>query len=202
MNWTYSHSDPAMMLWTAAVLLWSLDWPKGANVLELGCAETDWLEQIQAQNPDICVTGVDVHSQPRGNVKVGSAMDANLFEPETFDAIVLLGALEHFGLGFYGDPIDDDGDTKTVQNIARWLKPGGWAYWDVPCQPTYSVRPNRHFRDYSPASIQERLIAPSGLIERCRGYSWPEPNAGAWCDEPKEPLVPYWFVAVVADKES
>jgi hypothetical protein len=51
MNWTYSHSDPAMMLWTAAVLLWSLDWPKGANVLELGCAETDWLEQIQGAEP-------------------------------------------------------------------------------------------------------------------------------------------------------
>jgi hypothetical protein len=99
---------------------------------------------------------------------------------------VLLGALEHFGLGFYGDPIDDDGDTKTMQNIARWLKPGGWVYFDVPCQPTYSVRPNRHFRDYAPASVQERLIAPSGLTERCRGYSWPEPNAGAWCAEPTE----------------
>jgi hypothetical protein len=105
-------------------------------------------------------------------------------------------------LGFYGDPIDDDGDTKTMQNIARWLKPGGWVYFDVPCQPTYSVRPNRHFRDYAPASVQERLIAPSGLTERCRGYSWPEPNAGAWCEEPTEALTPYWFVAVVADKES
>jgi SAM-dependent methyltransferase len=89
-------------------------------------------------------------------------MDSHLFAPETFDAVVMLGALEHFGLGFYGDPIDDDGDTKTMQNIARWLKPGGWVYFDVPCQPTYSVRPNRHFRDYAPASVQERLIAPSG----------------------------------------
>lgn len=201
MNWTYDQSDPAMMLWTAAVKLWSLDWPADANVLELGCAETDWIERITSLNPGISVTGVDVHPQPRGRTRVGSAMDPHLCEPDSLDAVVLLGALEHFGLGFYGDPIDDDGDTVTMQNIARWLKPGGWVYFDVPCQPTYSVRPNRHFRDYAPASVQERLIAPSGLTERCRGYSWPEPNAGTWCDEPTGPLTPYWFVAAVADKE-
>lgn len=201
MNWTYAESDPAMMLWTASIVRFGLDWPENAQVLELGCAETDWLERISSQNPGITVTGVDVHPQPRGNVKVGSAMHADLFAPESFDAIVLLGALEHFGLGFYGDPVDDNGDTRTMENVARWLKPGGWVYFDVPCQPTYSVRPNRHFRDYAPSSVQERLIAPSGLIERARGYSWPEPNAGAWTDEPTEHLTPYWFVAVVADKE-
>lgn len=204
MTWSYSESDPAMMLWTAALAKWTLTLPDDAAVLELGCAETDWLERMHAQNPHYRLTGVDIHAP--GNrwpfVKAGSAMDARLFAPESFDAIVLLGALEHFGLGFYGDPVDDDGDTKTMVNIARWLKPGGWVYFDVPCQPTYSVRPNRHFRDYAPSSVQERLIAPSGLIERCRGYSWPEPHAGTWCDEPTEALTPYWFVAVVADKES
>lgn len=199
--WAYAETDPALMLWTAAVARWGLTWPDEAFVLELGCAQTDWLERMQQQNPRASFVGIDVHPQERGPIaRVGNAFDPTLFPAETFDAIVLLGALEHFGLGFYGDPVDDDGDTKTMQNVARWLKPGGWVYFDVPCQPTYGVRPNRHFRDYAPASVQERLIVP-GLVERCRAYSQPEPIAGTWVDEPTEPKVPYWFVAVVADKE-
>jgi len=202
-QWSYGESDPAMMLWTASVERFSLTWPReDASVLELGCAQTDWLERMQAQNPALSLVGVDVFPQPRDLTQAGSAMDADLFAPDSFDAIVMLGALEHFGMGFYGDPVDDDGDTHTMQNVVRWLKPGGWVYFDVPCQPTYGVRPNRHFRDYSPAAVDERLLVP-GLTERVRGYSWPEPNAGTWRDgPPTEPLVPYWFIAVVATKEA
>lgn len=201
MKWVYGESDPALMLWTASVQRFGLDLPDTGAVLELGCAETNWLERMHAQNPWLSLVGVDLHADPaRPMVRAGSAMDAALFAPETFDAIVLLGALEHFGLGFYGDPIDDDGDTRTMENVALWLKPGGWVYFDVPCQPTFGVRPNRHFRDYSPAAVTERLIV-AGLRERTRAYSRPEPHAGTWVDEPTTALVPYWFVAVVADKE-
>ena len=202
MTWTYDGTDPALMLWTAAIQRFGIDLPPQATVLELGCAETDWLERMQTQNPGLRLMGVDVYPQPRPLTVPGSAMDPALFEQESFDAIVLLGALEHFGLGFYGDPIDDDGDTHTMQNVCMWLKPGGWVYFDVPCQPQYGVRPNRHFRDYSPAAVNERLLVP-GLTERARGYSWPEPIAGTWREgAPEDPLVPYWFVAVLAHKES
>jgi SAM-dependent methyltransferase len=202
-NWTYGESDPGLMLWTASVQRWGLQWPcEKPRILELGCAEEDWLERMHAQNPDVQLTGVDVHPCNRPMTMTGSGFDPDLFAPESFDVVVMLGALEHFGLGFYGDPIDDDGDTKTMQNIVRWLAPDGWVYFDVPCQPTYSIRANRHFRDYSPAAVNERLLVP-GLIERARGYSWPEPHAGTWRDgAPTEPLVPYWYVAVVADKEN
>lgn len=202
LRWRYDQTDPAMMLWTAAVERFDLSLPTGARVLELGCAETDWLERMQVQHPDFEMIGVDVFPQPRPLTIAGNAMDADLFAANTFDAVVLLGALEHFGLGFYGDPIDDDGDTRTMENVARWLKPGGWVYFDVPCQPTYGVRPNRHFRDYSPDAVTSRLLVPR-LTETARAYSWPEPTLGKWLDAaPTEPLVPYWFVAVVAVKEA
>lgn len=204
MNWTYDQSDPALMLFTAAVEKFGMTFPSGSKILELGCAETDWLERMQAADPTFALTGVDCHPQPRGNVIAGDACNPDLFQPESFDRIVMLGALEHFGLGFYGDPIhngggDCVGDTMAMQNVARWLKPGGFVYFDVPCNPVGCIKENRHFRVYSPADVQSRLIA-DGLTEVARGYSWPEPNAGTWAEEPTGELVPYWFVAVWARK--
>jgi SAM-dependent methyltransferase len=203
MNWACDSDDAALMLWTAAVDRFGLTLPPDAWVLELGCAETDWLERMRALNPGMTLTGVDARAteiEGRDGCRVGSGTDPNLEAPESLDAVVLLGALEHFGLGFYGDAVEDDGDTVTMQNIARWLKPGGWVYFDVPANPTYSIRPNRHYRVYAPESVGERLL-PDGLVERVRCYSLPEPTAGLWIDgEPQTDLVPYHYVAVVADK--
>jgi SAM-dependent methyltransferase len=201
-SWSYGESDPALMLWTAALRRWPdmLRLPADARVLELGCAETDFLERLQMQNPGYRVTGVDCYPQPRLNVVAGDGCHPDLFEPEMFDAVVLLGALEHFGLGFYGDPIHEDGDTLAMQNIARWLKPGGWVYFDVPCNPTGYITENRHFRVFSPTDVTARVIGPANLREVARAYSWCEPYAGSWCEEPTEHHTPYWFVAVIAEK--
>lgn len=44
---------------------------------------------------------------------------------DSFDAIVSLCALEHFGLGRYGDEFDLDADKKAFNEMVRVLKPGG-----------------------------------------------------------------------------
>ncbi|MBU1863855.1 MAG: class I SAM-dependent methyltransferase [Candidatus Omnitrophica bacterium] len=41
------------------------------------------------------------------------------------DAVVSLCALEHFGLGRYGDTFDFEGDRKAFKEMIRVLKPGG-----------------------------------------------------------------------------
>ena len=43
----------------------------------------------------------------------------------SFDTVVSLCALEHFGLGRYGDEFDIDGDKKGFNEMVRVLKPGG-----------------------------------------------------------------------------
>lgn len=202
MNWRYDLGDPAVRLFTEFQARFGrMDIPADARVLELGCAETDFLERLQEQNPGYRLTGVDVHPQPRPNVIVGSAMDPDLFPPETFDAIILLGALEHFGLGYYGDPIApaEDGDVRTMQNVGRWLKPGGWVYLDVPCNPSGYITENRHFRVFAPGEIGPRLLAPAGVQETARAYAWPDPG-WIWCEEPTVFLSPYHYVAVHAVK--
>jgi len=44
---------------------------------------------------------------------------------DSFDMVVSLCTLEHFGLGRYGDEFDLDGDTKAFNEMVRVLKPGG-----------------------------------------------------------------------------
>ena len=48
------------------------------------------------------------------------------------DSLSCLHALEHFGLGRYGDRIDFDGHLLGLANLERILKPGGVLYLSVP----------------------------------------------------------------------
>lgn len=48
------------------------------------------------------------------------------------DSISSLHAIEHFGLGRYGDPIDVNGHLKAINNIHKILKPSGIFYFSVP----------------------------------------------------------------------
>ena len=48
------------------------------------------------------------------------------------DSLSCLHALEHFGLGRYGDPVDYDGHLIGWENMHRILKKGGKFYFSVP----------------------------------------------------------------------
>jgi hypothetical protein len=62
---------------------------------------------------------------------------ADLMQPISFsfesaDSVSCLHALEHFGLGRYGDPINFDGWITGLQNLATLLRDGGRLYLSVP----------------------------------------------------------------------
>ncbi len=48
------------------------------------------------------------------------------------DSVSCLHALEHFGLGRYGDPLDAEGHVKGLQNLVKLLKISGRLYLSVP----------------------------------------------------------------------
>lgn len=52
-----------------------------------------------------------------------------------FDSVSSLHAIEHFGLGRYGDPIDANGHLKALDNIHQLLQPGGVFYFSTPIGP-------------------------------------------------------------------
>jgi SAM-dependent methyltransferase len=54
---------------------------------------------------------------------------------QSCDSLSCLHALEHFGLGRYGDAIDPDGHRAALANLALIVRPGGWFYLSVPIGP-------------------------------------------------------------------
>ncbi|UXY15608.1 DUF268 domain-containing protein [Chitiniphilus purpureus] len=52
-----------------------------------------------------------------------------------FDSVSCLHALEHFGLGRYGDQLDPAGHRHGLNSLATLLKPGGTLYLSVPIGP-------------------------------------------------------------------
>lgn len=136
--------------------------PANAHVLEIGCAEFNWLAGASSAWPDMTFTGIDwrgVKSPGRAIVIKGDVM-VHEFQPASFDWIVSISALEHVGLGHYSaDPKHPDGDTIALARAYDWLKPGGWLYFDVPYNPAgYEVVSTSH-RVYDDAAILDRLVA-------------------------------------------
>ena len=70
-----------------------------------------------------------------------SFMQADMMSPvednlvDYCDSLSCLHALEHFGLGRYGDPVNYDGYLLGLNNLYRLLKQGGTFYFSVPIGP-------------------------------------------------------------------
>jgi SAM-dependent methyltransferase len=71
---------------------------------------------------------------PVANIRFRQAdlMNRNFSWVEDYDSVSCLHALEHFGLGRYGDRIDYRGHLMGWENIHRMLKAGGKLYFSVP----------------------------------------------------------------------
>ena len=145
-----------------------MDFPPNAKVLELGCAEADWQTPMLALRPDLQITGIDWRQIERpGTIIRGNILEHD-FGAAAFDAIVAVSCIEWVGIGHYHDPgadqrdpVDEDGDRKAMARCARWLKPGGWMYLDVPHRPKEREGVGKlKLRAYSEQALQERVIQP------------------------------------------
>jgi hypothetical protein len=74
------------------------------------------------------------------------------------DSLSCLHALEHFGLGRYGDPIDYYGYRRAWDNLHSMLLPGGTLYFSVPIGSQQRVEYDAH-RIFSIPYVQDTLIA-------------------------------------------
>ena len=83
------------------------------------------------------------------------------------DSLSCLHALEHFGLGRYGDTIDPTGYVTGLINMIKLLKPGGVFYLSVPIGRE-RVEFNAH-RVFNPQSLV-RLGGANGLV--LNDFTW------------------------------
>jgi hypothetical protein len=69
------------------------------------------------------------------------------------DSLSCLHALEHFGLGRYGDPIDPNGHLKGFYNLSKMIQSGGTLYISFPIG-----KPGVHFNAH-------RIFHPKDILE-------------------------------------
>lgn len=63
---------------------------------------------------------------------------------EITDSLSCLHAIEHFGLGRYGDPVCIDGHVQGIENLVKMVKPGGDFYISFPIGRKDEVHFNAH----------------------------------------------------------
>jgi ubiquinone/menaquinone biosynthesis C-methylase UbiE len=180
-----------------AELSWIIDYlqprfQEGLRYLDIGTGESP-LPTFLSAHSDWEITCLDkcawVRQQYRFSARNGSAgkpasrfwvieadlMDANL-PSESFDLITCISVIEHF---------EGNADSAAMKVAARLLRPGGKMILTTPVnesfftefylnQTVYGVKfrnsPVYYQRHYDLKSLAERVIEPSGLVERHRVY--------------------------------
>ncbi len=102
------------------------------TVLDVGCVTSRL--PIQLASLGFTVHGLDGREYPFKHPNF-TFHKADLFhwEPDcTFDAVLLVSVIEHFGLGDYGDVTMEDADFTAVDRLKGWIRPGGRLLVSVP----------------------------------------------------------------------
>ena len=112
------------------------------------------------------------------NVKISNVlfrradlMDINSIGADYCDSLSCLHALEHFGLGRYGDPINANGYKLGISNMARLLRPGGTFYLSIPIG-RQRVEFNAH-RIFSPKILCNEVAELGFSLQE---FSWIDPT--------------------------
>lgn len=101
------------------------------------------------------------------------------------DSVSCLHALEHFGLGRYGDPLDYDGWKKGLAGLHSMLTQGGILYLSVPTGEPQRIEFNAH-RVFSFAFLRDYLLRSFDIEDvhfitdegnLLRGVDWDGPQA-------------------------
>lgn len=126
----------------------------GTNILCVGCLEEPTANILQDLGAS--VTGVDMREYGRGDIPNGFdnpiyehiVSDFSKFETnKKFDIAISISAIEHFGIGYYKEVVDEDGDKKAMAKILSLLKPGGFALITVPIGGSWCK--TYHWRRYA-----------------------------------------------------
>lgn len=104
---------------------------------------------------------LNVSEHPNIHFKKFDILGSNL--QNITDSLSCLHALEHFGLGRYGDPIDPEGHQKGFKKLIAMLERGGHLYLSVPIGSKSEVHFNAH-RILNPTEVLTWSAAELRLI--------------------------------------
>lgn len=107
--------------------------PPGSNVLDVGCSES--LVPLEFASLGYPVTGIDLREYPLSHPNLQTfAVPLEDWETDaTFDVVVCLSSIEHFGLGTYGEEATADRLDHAAMRILRdRIEPDGLLVMTIP----------------------------------------------------------------------
>lgn len=144
------------------------------RVLDVGCCES--VVPIELAHLGHKVWAVDQRKYPvsHPNLTFLQADICNSGLPsEFFDTAISLSTVEHIGIGFYGDPVHEQGDVDAIKELRRVLKPGGKLILTAP----FGVARDSWQRTYDSARLDRLLsgfsVTSARYYKKC-GQSWIE----------------------------
>jgi cyclopropane fatty-acyl-phospholipid synthase-like methyltransferase len=154
----YKNFDPEAGLFFA-----DFDEPKGSKILEIGSQHSP-LASMMAKC-GFHVTGIDLRDSDQelnyNHITADFCRLPSYFIREnigTFDAAVIVSAIEHFGLNTYGEGRKHEYyDVIAMRYIYDLLKPGGTCYLTTPFGGKF-VEHKPHWRVYDWANLLERIV--------------------------------------------
>ena len=136
------------------------------KILEVGCVESE-LPQILSEYPDVEVYGIDIrpYMNPLFKFFLEDARSTR-FGNGTFDQVLCVSSIEHFGLLWYGEiQLDPEADVKAAREIYRILKPSATL---ILTAPFGTGQPN-WYRTYNTSTLSKLLHGYE--ITRARFYT-------------------------------
>lgn len=113
----------------------------------------------------------------------GNAMELDKTCVECLDSLSSLHALEHFGLGRYGDPVNPSAWKISLQSMENAMKTGGRLYISVPIGPENRVYFNAH-------RVFEIHLIPENL-KHCKLVKFAYINKGTIVEVPENEFETY-----------
>lgn len=108
----------------------------------------------------IKITMIDIRPLPINienlNFLQGNALNLSSIPDNSLSVLSSLHAIEHFGLGRYGDPIDYDGWKKALNEFAKKVTLDGTLILSVPCGNKDLLMFNAH-RIFTPITIYKEI---------------------------------------------
>jgi hypothetical protein len=140
----YFHQD----LWAARKIYAA----RPARHVDVGSRDDGFVAHVLTFMPVVVVDVRPLVSGTEGlTFQQADATEMTAFADGSIESLSSLHAVEHFGLGRYGDPVDPDACFRVMRALARVLAPGGRLYFAVPVGVEH-VEFNAH-RVFSPTTV-------------------------------------------------
>lgn len=122
--------------------------------IDIGSSIEGFVAHVASFRPiEVCdVRALSDTGHPNISFKQLDLMDSGTVEENACDSLSCLHAIEHFGLGRYGDPINPRGHLDGFRNLLKMLAADGTLYISFPIGNVDKVVFNAH-RVFSPTSI-------------------------------------------------